>query len=434
MSEASAIQQAIEAKDLSKLRSLLEAAPGLVRAAEQHGGTPLHLAVEAGEATLVEAVLAFKAEIDAKDEKGWTPLHWAAAGGRAGMARLLLAHGADATATGARGETPEQLALQGLDLCAKSTLMAMVKDSYTEVLAVLRAPNQSVAESPGTDVGGVPAGLQESGAGAPDPRFPGLDDADPLKRAECAIRLGKEKNQDAADRLIAKLQSEGDLFVQAAFSQALRRIGDERALPVLRKTLRGLRDDALSQLVLMAWSTSITQENVLPEFFSDLDEDADHLYSLEQRALRADAGLAGQFVKAMASAKRREYVLRSVLVAVAQLGERIDVADIIPFLTWTWEEHAVLESHEAAADALTILMDRLPADESLNDELRQWETDVRRSKEHAAGQGWNVAECTNRTLDAIRRKRRAIRKQAKAQARARAAQEPSKRRWWEFWR
>jgi len=414
---------------------MLQADPELTRATESHGWTPLHVAVKTGDAGLVAVLLAFGGEVDAKDVKGWTPLHWAAAGGHAGIARLLLAHGANASAASGQGKTPEHVAQQALDGCAQSRLMSMIADKYREVLVVLRATNLSVSEVPQKEArGGSPTDRQESSTDSPDARFPDLDDADGLKRAECAIRLGKQKNEDAVDKLIAVLRSEGTLLGQAALSQALGRIGDRRALPVLRETLRALRDKPSLKFVLVAWSTSVTQANALPESFIDLDDDVYHMYSHEQSALQADAGSARQIHEWLVGVSRREYVFRSVLMSVAQLGERVDLAEIIPFLTWTWEEHAFLEPYTSAADALTILLDKLPIDESLYDELRQLETSVLRSKEHAAKQGWHTEEHTDKALAAISRKHHAIRKQMRAQARTPAAQENSKRKWWEFWK
>jgi hypothetical protein len=384
---------------------------------------------------MVEMLLASGAEINAKDEKKWTPLHWAAAGGWANIARLLIVNGADLSALSHEGNTPEQVAQQALDKFEKSPLFSMIKDGYQEVLVVLRTTNPSASHSFQKENHiDIPMDSQESSTDSSDARFPDLDSAVDLKRAESAIRVGKEKNEDTVNKLITVLRSETTLFGKAALSQALGRIGDKRALPVLRETLRALRDDSSMKFILVGWSTTVTQANVLPATFSDLDEDIDHLYSSEQKALKADAGFERQVLELLVGISRRKYVFQSVLIPVAQLGERADITDIIPFLTWTWKEHALLEPHTCAADALTILLDRLPADESLYDELEQLETSVIRSKEHAANQGWNTEEHTDKVLATINQKRRMIRKHIRAQARISAARETSKRKWWEFWK
>jgi HEAT repeat protein len=292
---------------------------------------------------------------------------------------------------------------------------------------------------------------------SPSGRFSDLRDPDCLKRAERAIRIGKQKSEDAVDQLIAMLRSkitfmvgkeqseddvgkmiavflsEGFFIEQAALSQALGRIGDKRALPVLRETLRALRDKPYLINGLAAWSIQGTKAMLLPESFRDLDEDVNGIYANEQAALHADDGKIRQVFEVIVNSSRKGYFFRSVLLAVAQLGESEDIAEITPFLTWTQLGAAFLEAHTAAADALVVLLDRLPAGGCSYDELKQLETAVRRSKEHATKQGWRTEEHTDKTIAAVGRKHRALRKQLRTQAQTSTAQDTSPRSWWKFW-
>ena len=66
----------------SMVEALL-AAGAAVEAEDKYGGRPLHLAAVNGHASIVEALLAAGAELEAEDKNGWRPLHCAAAHGQA---------------------------------------------------------------------------------------------------------------------------------------------------------------------------------------------------------------------------------------------------------------------------------------------------------------------------------------------------------------
>ena len=72
------------------------------------GGTPLHIAVLAGQENAARLLLENGANIDAKadDENGGTPLHWAVAFGTKDMVILLVEAEADINALENNGLTP----------------------------------------------------------------------------------------------------------------------------------------------------------------------------------------------------------------------------------------------------------------------------------------------------------------------------------------
>lgn len=60
--------------------------------------TPLHLAAQEGHAEIVEALISYGADIDARDSNGRTPLFMAALNSHLGVAEALIRHGANVTA------------------------------------------------------------------------------------------------------------------------------------------------------------------------------------------------------------------------------------------------------------------------------------------------------------------------------------------------
>mmetsp|Transcript_12493 Transcript_12493/g.39929 ORF Transcript_12493/g.39929 Transcript_12493/m.39929 type:complete len:281 (+) Transcript_12493:1-843(+) len=101
-------------QDLELLTLLLDLGVP-VNAADQHGVTALHIAVQKGSLEAVELLLSRGASVKARTTGrlgGMTPLHVACDSGKAEIASLLLAHGADCSSTDAKGHTPLYLALQ----------------------------------------------------------------------------------------------------------------------------------------------------------------------------------------------------------------------------------------------------------------------------------------------------------------------------------
>lgn len=64
-------------KDLVAAASVALAAPELVESADEDGFTPLHLAVIQGNMSLVNLLLAGKADVNALDNEGHSVVHWA---------------------------------------------------------------------------------------------------------------------------------------------------------------------------------------------------------------------------------------------------------------------------------------------------------------------------------------------------------------------
>lgn len=75
------------------------------------GATPLHCAASSAQRDVVELLLTYKADANAKDNGGNTPLHYAAEKGNRDAAELLLAHGSDVNAKDNQGDTPLQWAV-----------------------------------------------------------------------------------------------------------------------------------------------------------------------------------------------------------------------------------------------------------------------------------------------------------------------------------
>jgi ankyrin repeat protein len=104
------INEAIREGDNATTIRLLEADDSLIRACDQDGGTPLHVAAQAGNEEMVSWLLARRASVRKRDARGLTPLDRAALAvdprnGRAkhfrAIANLLLERGAEVTISAA---------------------------------------------------------------------------------------------------------------------------------------------------------------------------------------------------------------------------------------------------------------------------------------------------------------------------------------------
>src|SRR5208337_5060518 len=86
------IHDAAASGDLTKVKALLKADPGLVFSINKDGDTPLHLAALDGHKDVVMLLLASKADVNAKERNQYrlTPLHLAAFRGHTDVAALLL--------------------------------------------------------------------------------------------------------------------------------------------------------------------------------------------------------------------------------------------------------------------------------------------------------------------------------------------------------
>ena len=104
------INEAIREGDNATAIRLLEEDDSLIRACDRNGGTPLHVAAQAANHTMVSWLLAKRASVRKRDANGLKPLDRAALGvdprnGRAkrfpAIASLLLEHGAEVTISAA---------------------------------------------------------------------------------------------------------------------------------------------------------------------------------------------------------------------------------------------------------------------------------------------------------------------------------------------
>ena len=104
--------------------------PDLTKSYSSDGWTPLHLAGFFNQPALIEALLTYGAEVNARarNQMANAPIHAAAAGRSRDSVRILLEHGADANARQAAGFTPLHSAAQGGDAEMARLLIASGAD------------------------------------------------------------------------------------------------------------------------------------------------------------------------------------------------------------------------------------------------------------------------------------------------------------------
>ena len=92
------------------VRKLLKADPKQRDVRTELGSTPLHLAAMNPDTSALKALIAAKADPNARDNEGATPLHMAAYASRPVHVQLLLEVGADAMAKTDNGRDPGSMA------------------------------------------------------------------------------------------------------------------------------------------------------------------------------------------------------------------------------------------------------------------------------------------------------------------------------------
>lgn len=106
---------AVTGGDLKSVAALIESEPLSINAADGHGKTALHLALEQPSSRDLCRLLIPNCDVSVADGFSRTPLHVAAARGLLGEISSLLAKGASACCRDARGATPLHIAAsQGL--------------------------------------------------------------------------------------------------------------------------------------------------------------------------------------------------------------------------------------------------------------------------------------------------------------------------------
>lgn len=70
------LHEAIEDSETEEALRLIDTSPGMIRQADPHGGTPLHLAVRSDNLKIATALLAAGADIDVVDHGGYRPIHY----------------------------------------------------------------------------------------------------------------------------------------------------------------------------------------------------------------------------------------------------------------------------------------------------------------------------------------------------------------------
>jgi ankyrin repeat protein len=119
---AGEIHNAAALGELEKVKTILTGRPELANSRDNNGWQPIHHAAYGGNKEILELLLTYKADINAKVEQrhpaggnlNWTPLHIAADRGRIEVVRYLIEKGANLEAKDVYDQTPLFLAcLQG---------------------------------------------------------------------------------------------------------------------------------------------------------------------------------------------------------------------------------------------------------------------------------------------------------------------------------
>lgn len=98
------LKQAIEAKDVAKLKFALKYQQAKINEQDENGETVLHQSCLSGQLEIVRLLVENGAELELRDDRGWTCLHYAAFGGRVDVVNFLINSCVDVTATSLEGK------------------------------------------------------------------------------------------------------------------------------------------------------------------------------------------------------------------------------------------------------------------------------------------------------------------------------------------
>ena len=172
-----ALLSAVESGDASRVEPIL-AGGALADSASASGETPLMRAAARGYEDVARALLRAGADVNARRGDGFTPLILAVFFGHEALVRLLLEHGADASAETRLGTTAERWAeARGFGGVAE-----LLRNAPAAARASAAPRRAEVARSVAVTIERFPAGLDDS---APED-----DDADTVVEAE-AEEVGK---------------------------------------------------------------------------------------------------------------------------------------------------------------------------------------------------------------------------------------------------
>jgi len=100
------IFNAVQRRDQSAVRSILERSPDQVSARNPDGMTPLHIAAAYGLLDIARCLVESGANVNARDKMGNPPLHYCAYGGSRAVAELLVSRGAAVKVRNKAGISP----------------------------------------------------------------------------------------------------------------------------------------------------------------------------------------------------------------------------------------------------------------------------------------------------------------------------------------
>lgn len=98
LAAADEIHEAVKNGDLAAVQRILAARPDLIKAVDERGYTPLHVAARGGRLEIASFLVEKGADLEAKNPTGFTPLFLAVLGKRLDAVKLLLDKGADPNA------------------------------------------------------------------------------------------------------------------------------------------------------------------------------------------------------------------------------------------------------------------------------------------------------------------------------------------------